>query len=248
MIVRRPRTIALLCVAVITAVGLWLLVQKHSTVPGTQGAASAVDSVPKRSNDVKASVALHEVNPPTAAPVSPSPVAATVPSGQAALLAKVKAELEPVFFDIGRLRRAGDEEGIFLAYYDKEKLSPEELADQLESAKASSEANKATIRDDPDAAKYVYAFAQLLENLNSETPVINTAGDEATYQSTLPVGELTKGYPDQEGVQYKVIFVKINGHWYQKDFEIIHTVAQLRHMGYSEESIGSMGFTEEQLK
>jgi len=109
--------------------------------------------------------------------------------------------------DIARLLRAADSVGFMKTY-----LPPDDLAkidDQR--LQATQEAgDRAGFSINPSLLKAKESLALAVEDLESQRPTYNDAGDEASYEILMP------GFEGQEPYYLSMVFVKINGKWYSK--------------------------------
>jgi len=126
-----------------------------------------------------------------------------------------QADLKTALPDIVRLQRTGDLVKLYQTYLQPNRLTPEFMQQLLDSLHRQQDS---LAQADPDLQQRLLRIrqqiqeeaAQDVEDLESQTPTYNDAGDEATYVYTPRVlGEMST---EQE--QKK--FIKINGKWYLK--------------------------------
>jgi hypothetical protein len=108
--------------------------------------------------------------------------------------------------DIARLLRDGDFDTLMKTYMTPDKLASMSPQDQQRMTMMSQMAQN------PQVKPMFDAMADAIEGLKDQTPTMNDAGDEATYQLSPPEGMAPPNTPPQP-----VTFVKINGQWYIKN-------------------------------
>ncbi len=118
------------------------------------------------------------------------------------------ADLKTAIHDIVRLVQANDTITLWQTYMLPEKLTPEvlqELQDSITREQNATPQMKALYQRIREGS------IQAFEDLETQTPTMNEAGDEATYNFTLPS---PGGGP---GTVVPRTFIKLNGKWYFKD-------------------------------
>jgi hypothetical protein len=141
--------------------------------------------------------------------VPPAPKAAATSIAAAQSVADPQADLKTAIPDIARLVRTGALADWYRTYrppaeYDADFFRTEqELQDQF--------ARDAETGANESLQAYGAAFANAIEDLETQTPVYNAAGDEATFQLDFNVNEPDS--PDPAGPR-PVTFQKIGGKWY----------------------------------
>jgi hypothetical protein len=117
-----------------------------------------------------------------------------------------QANLITAFADMKRLIRAGEMVKFYQTYSWPGHFT-EEDARNLQAIQ-----DKLKVTPNPEEFKRREAFARIIEDMESQTPVFNDAGDQATYTYTLlpPPGS------DEPGPTATATMIKIDGKWYIK--------------------------------
>ncbi len=152
------------------------------------------------------------VSAPIARSVSPSipkPTSTMAPTTSAQSAAMIKEELNTTIAGIAALSQSGDMLAVMKTYTSPEELAqiPPEVMTQMERAVQIQAQN-------PDTQQIYRAMGEAFALLKDQIPEINAAGDEATYQLTVPAGTLPPGMTDPP--PRPVTFQKIDGKWYLK--------------------------------
>jgi len=148
---------------------------------------------------------------PVAPPATPAAVAAAAPKPAngttAAPVADPQAEIDTSVDDIIRLLRASE----ILAFYEKY-TAPENKAKWAPGQQAEYAREDAMVKANPSAGGQTESMISGFESMKGQTPQMNAAGDEATFQFTMqpPPGM------DVPPRVTPMTMVKVNGKWYLK--------------------------------
>ncbi len=201
---------------VIVAIGVWWFMRSATTVTEKTADASALSKV-GASNGV--------ASPQIAKPLSSTVQAKTETANTSVTAADAtpdaadpQADLKTALPDIARLLRSGDWLVVDQTYTPPYKLTPEVMQEFLD-AKQIEQASLVGLA--PDLQQTILRgrqqiqeeAAQDIEDLESQTPTYNDAGDEATYLYTARVMGKPADHPERK------TFIKINGKWYIKGSE-----------------------------
>lgn len=111
--------------------------------------------------------------------------------------------------DLAALSQSGDMIAMMKTY-----TSPEELAETSPEKKAEMEHMLQTMAQNSDTRQIYGALGEAYLLLKNQTPEMNAAGDEATYQLIFPPSSLPA--PMTDPPPRPITFQKINGKWYFK--------------------------------
>lgn len=146
-------------------------------------------------------------SPPLAPAAQPLAPASGSQASASSLPADPQSDLKTAIPDIVAMMREGDLAKFYETYCPPEKFS----LGMLQVAQRNQE-NQAA-ETDPQMLQIIREIRDLsaksYEALEEQTPALNVAGDEATFQYT-PYG--TPGFPPPE--PRPLVFIKINGKWY----------------------------------
>jgi len=204
----KPRSlVATVIAAALVGGAVWYFTQPAAPAPApvkTAEAPKAAAAAP-----VKPST---QIAPPIAPPVvapAPKPTAAQPAANPDPAAAKTdpQAELNTAIDDIISLLQSGNMMALFEKYAtpeDQAKMPPEEKA-QMEQ-----------MMSQPGAQMMIQMMVSGIQSIKDQTPQMNAAGDEATYQMTMspPAGMGPAGRAPQTE---PMTFVKVDGKWYIKD-------------------------------
>jgi len=145
------------------------------------------------------------IAPPVVAPAAKPAVAAQPAPAQPAT--GVQAELNAAIDDMTTMMQSGDMVGMMKKYMSPERLAqipPEQLAqmEQVMQQQAQS----------PQMQQMFQAMSQSFAALKDQTPEMNAAGDQATYQMAIPASILPPGMAAPP--PRPVTFQKVDGQWY----------------------------------
>ncbi len=206
----KPKNFILLILAVAIVCGvLWWFTRSTMPVPGK------IAEVPMPTKSVAPKqVAPQAIAPPIASP-APKPDMATAQSAATPSPdpnASSIAELTAVITDIARLYREGDFVTLEKTYTPPDKLDPQYLQELQNS--------QTYLQGNPDLLRMMYGpLAQAYEDMETQTPNFNSAGDEATYIITQQPFQMRDGTTAGKVDQSQMTFIKINGNWYRKRAE-----------------------------
>ncbi len=148
------------------------------------------------------------ITPPAAKPVQTPQTVAATPAPNSP-----QAELNVIIDGLATMMRSGDVLGMQLKYAPPDERPSGIIPPGKEAQVQAMQQALQQQRADPRMQPLFEAQAQAMESLKDQQPVLNAAGDLATYQLTTPVLTLPDGtsYPARTE---PAVFKKIEGKWY----------------------------------
>ncbi len=206
----KPRSLVIILVVAVLTVGAIWYFKKPA------GAALA----PKAAEAPKPAAPTIAPKSPTAqieapkAQAAPAPAATPKPATTVAAVAAKgdpQAELNTAIDDITSMLQAGQ----FMALFEKY-ATPEDQAKMPPEEKAQMEQEATQMMSQPEGQMMIQMMTAGFLSIKDQTPQMNAAGDQATYQMTVtpPPG---MGPPGGGPETEPMTFVKIDGKWYIKD-------------------------------
>ena len=205
----------LACFVVFLAVAIWLF---NHLMPSTRQN-SGIAPGPGKSAAAAPGPSPTTIAPPKLAPpaakapiVTPAGAAGAtgLPATPATESADPQAELKTLIPEISRLFLAGNSLEIYQNYVAPSEFDPK-VVQQIHDEQSKVEAFSA---QDPGLREQIRVLRESMardwEALGTQTPVMNDAGDQATYQLVMNGG-------NGQTLTNAVVFIKINGKWYMKN-------------------------------
>lgn len=143
------------------------------------------------------------IAPPVAAP---KPVAMSQPA-PAPAANNVQAELNNTIDDMASMMQSGDMVALMKKYMLPEQLAkipPEQMAQMEQMVK-----QQAAV---PQVQQMLQGMSQAVSALKDQAPEMNAAGDQATYQMSMPASALPPGMTPPP--PRPMTFQKVDGQWY----------------------------------
>jgi hypothetical protein len=183
------RTLSLVLVAGLAAIGVWLWRMSVSTADTPPEAQPA------------AVVETPQLDPPQNLP--PEPVVVAAPPAPPPVAADPQLDVHTAVADMAGLLRAGDFASFVARYMPPEErammaqVGPEAL---VQMAQQMAQANVPGTREYQETQQML----QVLDSVKNMEPTLNDTGDEATYPANV------SGMPD------RIRFIRVDGRWYFK--------------------------------
>ncbi len=203
------RHTAIILVFVLAAGGaVWWFLQPAPAEPANPAKPAVV--APKPAEAAKAApiiVTPTKVAAPIAPPVAAPKIAAAPQPAPAPAANSVQVELNTAIDDMATMMQNGDMIAMMKKY-----MPPDELAQIPPEQMAQMEQMMQQQAAVPQLQQMLQSMSQSLSALKDQTPEMNAAGDQATYQMAMPAGILPPGanIPPTRPVTFK----KIDGQWY----------------------------------
>jgi RNA polymerase sigma factor (sigma-70 family) len=211
MSTKTKAVLAVAIIAIITMVGLGLWwFTRPMEAPPEKTAEAAIPAKADAPNQTAPPSIIPPVAPPTATPTQvPQPVA-TKPATD-----RTQMELNAMIDDMAAMVRSGDLSGMELKYTPPAER-PSGIPPGREALAQAVQQEQQARQADPRMQPIFEAQAQAMESLKGQQPVMNAAGDQATYQMAVSAITFPDGtsYPAHTG---PAVFIKINGKWYIAD-------------------------------
>jgi hypothetical protein len=203
----KPKNFALVVLVVaIVGIGLWWFTRSTAVAPEKTATAlmPAKTDAPKQvapmiiTPPIASPAPIPDVVPVSARPIVVLPIAAAPPDPSA----DPQTDLKTAIPDVARLYRAGDQVKIYLTY-----TRPDQIDSQIMQQIQTQQAQTNNFQDQPwdeisedEAASF--------DEIEDQTPILNAAGDEATYMLRRTDAAVPPG------TRMPMTMIKINGKWY----------------------------------
>jgi len=198
-------------IVAVVGVGFWWYIFQPEPVAPVKTAAVAAPTPSKVSAPTPAPAT--GITAPMANPVQLPQTVMTTPAQNDTQAAQ--AELNVIIDDMAAMMRSGDMIGIALKYTPPDGR-PSGIPPGKEAQAQAMQQVTQQMQADPRMQPIFEAQAQAMESIKDQQPVLNAAGDEATYQVSMPALTLPNGMSVPARTE-PAIFIKIDGQWYIKD-------------------------------
>jgi len=198
-------------IVAVVGVGLWWYIFQPEPAAPVETAAVAAPT-PSKVSAPTPTPAIAGGAAPTTKPIQDPQTAMTTPAQNDTQAAQ--AELNVIIDDMATMMRSGDVIGVQTKYLPPDQR-PSTVPPGKEAQTQLTQQVMQQMRADPQMQPLFEAQAQALESIKDQQPVLNAAGDEATYQVSMPALTLANGMsvPARTG---PMVFQKKDGQWYIK--------------------------------
>ncbi len=200
------RIISILVIAAATVGVIWYFKRPGSEAPAPKAVAAPAlaTTIPAVSKAASQPIEAPKAQPAPKPVESPNPGAS---SNSAVAKGDPQVELSSAIDDIAMIIQGGNIMALFEKY-----ATPEEQAKMSPEEKAQMEQASAQMMSQPEGQQMIQVMVTALQSLKDQSPEMNAAGDEATYQMTMTPPDGNNANPRTRAMT----FINIDGKWYIK--------------------------------